>query len=242
MRNKKWKKFSSLTGKCYANLSGAEKDGSCWKQAFELLKEIILEERQENPGFAGQMEMLDDATDYEYDIQGWLEDCLDEIDMREEYETLLKMCDDLLRMFGWPEYTDSDIRFRKASALGSLGRKNAAVKYCKDWYQKEPENVMSAAALVYAYIDTKEFDEAEKIVRQFIFDGSECTDENDIMYIAASKLYEAMGKRKEKKQIDKAIQKYEEYLEKYFSGFDENEEFDFEDEEFDPEDEDLPFC
>ena len=30
--------------------------------------------------------MLDEATDYKYDISEWLEDCLDEIDMREEYE------------------------------------------------------------------------------------------------------------------------------------------------------------
>ena len=95
MQNKKWKNFNKLTGKCYSNMIGAEKDGSCWEKAFELLKEIILEERKVNPGFASQLEMVDDATDYEYDIQGWLEDCLSEIDMRGEYELLLKMCDDL---------------------------------------------------------------------------------------------------------------------------------------------------
>lgn len=234
MRNNKWKKFGKLTEKCYLNMMGAEKDGSCWIQAFQLLKEIIPEERQENPGFAAQLEMIDDATDYEYDIQGWLEDCLDEIDMWKEYEVLLKMCDDLLEMFEWPEYTDSDIRFRKASALGELGRKDEAVKYCKEWMKKEPESIMPATALVYAYIDTKEFDEAEKIVGRFISDKSECSDENDIMYTVASKLYGAMGKIKEKKQIDKAIQKYEKYLEEYFSDFDMDEEFDFGDEE-------LPF-
>ena len=90
---------------------------------------------------------------------------------------------------------------------------------------------------VYAYIKTKEFDAAEKLVDQFIFDKTDCLDENDIMFTAASKLYEAEGKKKEKKQIDKAIQKYEEYLEKYFDFPD----FDEEDDDFDSFDEDLPF-
>ena len=51
-----------------------------------------------------------------------MEDCLDEIDMREEYETLLTMCNDLLELFGWPEYSDSDIKFRKATVLRELGK------------------------------------------------------------------------------------------------------------------------
>ena len=73
---------------------------NCWLQAFELLKEIVLEERQQRPGFASELEKLDEDTDYKYDVLGWLEDCLDEMDMREEHEILLKMCEDLLGMFG----------------------------------------------------------------------------------------------------------------------------------------------
>ncbi len=235
MQNKKWKKFNKLTEKCYSNMIGAEKDGRCWIQAFELLKEIIFEERKENSGFASQLEMIDEATDYEYDIQGWLEDCLDEVDMRGEYKVLLKMCDDLLGMFGWPEYTGSDIKFRKFAVLGALGRKDEAAKYCKEWIQNEPENIMAAAAGVYAFIETKEFDVAEELVDRFIFDKSECFDENDIMFTAASKLYGAMGKTEEKKQIDRAIRDYEDDLEQYF----ENPDFDEEEQGF--FDDDLPF-
>lgn len=236
MQNKKWKRFEKLTGRCYSTIIGAETDRSCWTQAFQLLKEIVLEERQKDPGFASQLEQLDDVTDYEYDVQGWLEDCLDEIDMRGDYEQLLQMCDDLLQLFGWPDYTDSDIRFRKSSALSSLGRKNEAAEYCRKWIKKEPENVVAAAAGVYAFIGTKEFAAAEELIDRFIPDKTECSEENDIMFTAASKLYEATGKQKEKKQIDKAIQDYEEYLKEYFESEDcDDDEFDFFDES------DLPF-
>ena len=48
MQNKKWKTFNKLTAKCYNNMIRAEADGNCWQQAFELLKEIVREERQNN--------------------------------------------------------------------------------------------------------------------------------------------------------------------------------------------------
>ena len=66
--------------------------------------------------------MLDEATDYKYDISEWLEDCLDEIDMREEYEVLFCMCDTLLSLFSWPDYTGSDLKFRKSCVLEALGK------------------------------------------------------------------------------------------------------------------------
>lgn len=235
MLNKKWKKFNDLTGKCYDNMIGVEKDGSCWVQAFELLKEIVGEERQTDPDFASQLDMIDDVTDYQYDIQGWLEDCIDELDMRGDYEALLRVTDDLLKMFSWPEYTDSDIKFDKVGALGSLGRNEEAIKFCESWIKQEPENIVAATAGVYAYIRTKEYDAAQALVDRFILDKSECLDENDIMFTAASKLYEATGNKKEKKKIDKAIQEFEKYIEECL------ENFDPEDENFDFSDDELPF-
>lgn len=226
MQNNQWKKFSKLTEKCYMNMCGAVKDTSCWGQAFELLKEIVLEERKENPRFARTLEMLDDATDYNYDIQGWLEDCLDEVDMRGEYTTLLKMCDDLLTLFSWPEYSGSDIKFMKSTVLKKLGKSKETIKFCEEWIKKEPENMVAAVAGVYTYIDTKEYEKAEKLVDKFMPDKSKCFEENDIMFTAASRLYGAMGKKKEKKQIDKAIKEYEEYLEDYFMGMEFDEDVD----------------
>lgn len=233
MQNKKWNKFDKLTGKCYSNMIGAEMDGSCWQQAFELLKEIVHEERTENPSFAPKLEMIDDATDYEYDIQGWLEDCLDEIDMREEYALLLKMCDDLLTMFTWPEYTGSDIKFRKASVLGELDRKIEAAEFCKEWVQEEPENIVAATASVYAMMRIKEFVAAEELIERFIPDKTECMEENDIMFTAASILYEVTGNKTEKRKVDKALRGYEKYLKECFMSDD------FDDDEL--EDEWLPF-
>lgn len=210
---------------------GAEKEASCWTQAFERLKEIILEERKANPEFAPELEQIDDATDFALDIQDWLEDCLDEIDMREDYETLLAMCNDLLDLFSWPEYTDSDINFRKAIVLQNLGRTADAVTFCEQWLDKEPMNIVAATAKVYALLSAKEYNEAGKLVDRFIPDKSECDDDNEIMFAAASKLYEFTGNKKANKEVDTAIDKYDKMLEEYFS----DPDYDFDDED------DLPF-
>lgn len=234
-QNIKWKKFNELTEKCYLNMIGAGKNGKCWEQAFELMKEIVLEERTKNPDFAPQLEMVDEATDYEYDIQGWLEDCLDEIDMRGKNKVVLNMCDDLLSLFEWPEYTGSDLKFRKSIAMKAMGKKEDAAAYCKEWIFKEPENMIAAVAGVYAFIEINDFVAAEELVNKFLLDKTVCTEDNDIMFTAASILYDKMGKKKEKRQIDKALQEYDAYLESYFGGMElEKDELDF-------WDDDLPF-
>ena len=70
---------------------------------------------------------------------------------------------------------------------------------------------------------------------RFIINKSECGEEEEIMFMAASKLYEAIGKKKEKKEIDKAIEQYDDYIEQYFMNSDVDEFDEFSD--FD----DLPF-
>ena len=260
MKNKKWNKFDKLQGKCYNNMIGAEEDGTCWKQAFELMMEIVREERKDNPNYALELEELDDVTDYEYDILGWLADCLDEIGIEEEYESLLQMCECLLNEFNWPEYTGSDIKFQKAVALGVLQREQEAAQFCEQWISTEPENVIAAAAGVTAYIGIRNFEAAEELVDRFIPDKSKCIDENDVMFMAASALYQVMGRKKEKIQVEKAMKAYEKEVQKQLEmealgdelDFLDDEEFpflgnggfltddDWLEDEFD-EDEDLPF-
>lgn len=119
--------------------------------------------------------------------------------------------------------------------MNALGQKKEAAEYCREWIAKEPENMLAAVAGVYAFIGTKEFTEAEALVDKFIPDKTVCTEDNDIMFTAASLLYDKMGKKKEKKLIDRALQEYDNYLESYFGGMELGED------ELDFWDDDLPF-
>lgn len=226
MLKKKWKQFNKLTGECYLNMIQPGTTSDCWKQTFELLRENILEERTQDPDFASELELIDDVTDYQFDIQGWLEDCMDELDMRRDHAVLLKMCDDLLELFRWPEYTGSDIRFRKSSALLNLGRTKEAVGFCEKWLEREPENIVAATAKVYALSAAQKYEEAENLINEFLLDKTQCDDENIILFTAASELYKKTGNKKAKKEMDQVLEQYDECLEQELLSCDFDEECD----------------
>lgn len=97
--NKLWKKFDRLTEECYADLEFEKTDISKWNECFNILLEIISDGRQVNPDFARELYMLDEETDYCYDVQGWIEDYMDELDTCEMYEELESVCRRLLKLF-----------------------------------------------------------------------------------------------------------------------------------------------
>lgn len=232
---KLWKKFDELSGKCYMNMIGGTQGIEVWNEAFDTLLDIINTGRENNPDYAKELVDLDDSTDFAHDIDGWLEDYLDELDMRQQFDRLLEVCGRLLDLFYWEKDKPSDIRFRIAAALGEQGKNQEALDFCEKWYQEEEDNMVAATALIYARLAVKDFKGAEELVKKYILSDTVCTDENDIVFIAASVLYKANGNRKEEKRINKAIETYEEELEAYYMGIED------EDIDFDLLEDELPF-
>lgn len=236
MKNRKWNEFQKLTGKCYRYLAGAGEGGECWHKAYEVLKEIIADGRSNQPDYAAELYELDEDTGYVYDVEGWLEDYLDEIEMKEEYERILEVCDELLAMFRWEEDNASDIKFMKASALGSMGREADEAEFCRKWLRDEPDNIFAATASIYADIAVQDMEAAGRIISEYIPEGTSCTEENDIIFTAASSYYRKTGNKKEEKRMEKALDEYDKYLREFLTGGGDDEEL-----EFMWDEEDLPF-
>lgn len=216
--NKKWKEFQKLSEKCYLSMADAREDKECWNKAFEVLKEIIANGRNERSEYGAELYLLDEDTDYCYDVQGWLEDYLDELDVREAHEKLLEVCDELIGMFQWKEDSPSNIKFLKSSTLNAMGRKDDAAEFCRQWLADEADNVAAVAANIYADIEIQDLDAAGQLIKQHIHEETQCTEENDILFTAASTYYQVIGNKKEKERIDQALEAYEEYLEGYLMG------------------------
>lgn len=226
MRNKKWKKFAKLTDKCYANMAGAESDASCWPRAFDLLMEILAEERANNPQYAPELVDLEEETDWAYDISGWMEDYLDELDMREEHELLLHSCDQLIQHFRWKEDSPEDFYFLKSTALSGLDRTQEAAAFCRAWMQERPDSFTAVAASIYAFLDAGELQEAEALMKKHIDKDAECTDETAILFTAASKYYERTGNLTEHKRMEDALEAYDSWLEEEWLGGEDDEDGD----------------
>ena len=225
--HKLWSKFSALTDKCYTDMIQESTDSRIWEEAFSVLIQIIEDERKKDPHFAPELYELEEITDYRYDISGWIEDYLDEMDMREEYQTLYDSCQKLLNLFRWVEETPSTLNFQMASALREMGRMDESLEFCEAWYQREQKDVVAAAALIYARIAEKDYKGAQEIVGTYIKEDTECTDENDIIFTAAERLYEATGDEKALERVEQSVEEYEEALEEYFTGTDDEDELPF---------------
>ena len=98
-----WKKFERLTSKCYTYLAGDVTNEDAWDKAYEVLVEIVREGRSQNSNYAKELYLLDDGTDYEYDVCGWLQDYLDYLDTGKQYEKIRRICGELISMFSWEE-------------------------------------------------------------------------------------------------------------------------------------------
>ena len=226
--------------KCYLGMAGGGTDIKDWNDCFDVLIQIIENERESNPDFGRELDLLDDETDYRHDVQGWIEDYLDELDMREMYSRLETVCRKLLKIFEWKEEYPSDIRFMLASALGNQGRVEEARKYCEDWETQEKDNPLAAAALIYSLLRMKDYEGAEEIVRQHIEEDTICSEENDVIFTAALQLYKANGNKKMEKKMDDALEEYDKALERYFMGLD-DEGLEFGDMNWEMDEDDLPF-
>ena len=236
--NKQWKVFDELTERCYTDMIRNTVNMVNWNSSFKLLTEIISDGRAGNPDFAKELYLLDDETDYEHDLQGWMEDYLGELEIREMYAELESVCRKLLGMFAWEEESPSDIRFLLASALEGQGKTQESLNLCREWTAKEPDNPYAVAALVYAKMNANDLEGAEEIVKQHISDSAVCDEDNDVIFAAAVRLYQKNGNKEMEKKMDNAREEYDKKLGAYLMGL--GDEFEFGDEEEFVDDE-LPF-
>ncbi len=244
--NKLWKDFQRLSVDCYTHMISNNPDRTVWNQAFDTLVGAIKGERDKNPDFGKEFYQVDETTDFEYGVEDWLLDYLDELGAGGLHEKRCQVCDTIIGLFAWKEQSPADFMFEKSSALSAMGRLDEAVALCEKWYQDEPESQLSAAALIYARINAEDYAGAEQIVEKYVSKGDKCTDDTELVYRAAVRLYEAKGDEKTAEQMKKTLEKYDDEIERelieefeelpFGDGFGDFFDEDFDDEDFDDED------
>ena len=82
---------------------------------------------------------------------------------------------------------------------------------------------MAAASLIYSKIKVKDLEGAEAVVRRYISDDTVCSEDNDILFTAAFRLYKENGNREMEKKMNDALNMYDKELEEYFLGLEDEE-------------------
>ncbi|MCD7736912.1 MAG: hypothetical protein LUI07_08150 [Lachnospiraceae bacterium] len=235
---KGWKKFAGLTSQGYSDLIAFEPSLDAWNNAFEVLLENIADERAGNADYAKELYQVDDSTDYRYDVSEWLEDYLDELDMREEYERLETACRKLLTLFAWEEESPSEFCTMLSVALLGQGKTQEALTFDEEWLQKEPDSQYAVAALIRARMKCSDMQGARELVEGHITEATKCIEDNELIFIAAEEFYQEAGEKKAAKRVHRELEAFEELLDDEF-----DEEFggEFLEDEDDLADMELPF-
>ena len=111
----------------------------------------------------------------------------------EEQEQLEKVCRKLLELFAWKKESPSEIRFRLASSMLSLDKKEEAGVFCEKWYGQDKDDPVAATALIYARIADGKLKDAQKIVDRWLKKDEGYTEENAELLGAASFLQTVSG-------------------------------------------------
>lgn len=224
---KRWNQFEKRTSDCYADMITKSGDIELWNETFEVLLDIIKQEREEDPEYAKELYELDESTDYDYDVEGWLEDYMDELGTRGYLEKLISVCETLLGLFQWKEVSPSEYRLQIAWALRNGKELEKAKEFCEKWYQEDSGDVMAQAALILVCIDRGDFETAAGLAERHLKEHETCTAENEILFLAADTLYTATGDKKAGKRIKKAIKEFEKEMQEFLDVMEDAEPLEF---------------
>ena len=172
--NKQWKLFAKLSEQCYSDMASGKIHLSIWDQCYQQLKDIIQEEREQNPEYAQELYEIDDNNDFLFGVEEWLLDYQDMLDTMREHKRLQTVCEELIAMFQWREDSPTNLRFHIMIALQEQEKYQEAYTYGERWYQEESDNPYAAAALIYARMGVDDFKGAEEVVERFIPEGTAC--------------------------------------------------------------------
>ena len=221
--NKPWKYFSEASQKCYDDMAIGKMHLTVWDQAYQVLKDAIAAERAKDPEYARELYEIDDKNDFKYGVEDWILDYQEMLDTLQEHAKLQSVCEELIAMFQWKEYSPTDLRFHVMIALQGQEKFKEAHQYGEMWFQEEEDNPYAAAALIYARMGVEDYVGAEQLVERFIPEGTVCSEENDMLFGAAEKLYEKTGKEDAQARIFEALERYDQELEKYLDNLDQEE-------------------
>lgn len=154
-RKPKWDKFAELTARCYKSAENGNTLNECWHNAFDVLMDIIEEERRADDSFARELGDLEKLTDFKYNIEGLILDYLDRLWRVGDYEKICTSGSRIIESFDWHIESSSAIRIKVVNALVKMGKKDEAAAYCQEWIQAEPEDMNAVIAKKALLLDSE---------------------------------------------------------------------------------------
>jgi len=196
--------------------------------AWDKIKQYVKEEfyRIDRGGNTIKPELIDidDKMDFKYDLFNWLQDIEMEFQNAKKYEELICFCRDVIDLFAWQEDSPDNYKTAIGEALNNLRKYEECDNWFESWLKEEPDNPNCINIYLFCLIDRNDIEKAKKAAEQYIGSVEKCTIDNEIMFIRAQSLYEAIGDHEKAKNYQDKIDKLQKQFYKnpleYGSGYD----------------------
>ena len=223
-----------------AEAAAEEKILTPWNAAFAEFQKV-MEQLNAQGTAPARLADLEDATDGVYEFTAWFQDYLDELGIAGDFGQIAKVTVYMSRTFDWSDGDELQLRFLGIMCLYETGMAEVAVEAAQKWMTEEPDNTLAKVAYIRACTKSGRPEEADKLLTACIPEGTDCTEDNELLFLAGIELMEVIGNRRRQRIME---QLYQEYLNSYDDeaeeDFDEDDDFDndAEDEDGDAADKD----
>lgn len=177
-----------------------------WNQAWSIFQSI-MEQQSEHTSIMQLME----EQDYEYEIDGWLQDYEMELGNAKKYEERIAFCQKILEFFIWNKEDESCFKCGIGDSLFGMGKKEEAFVFYETWLKEEPQNDNAMNGFSWVLQESGELQRAYEIVRRVTW-GISCYADNSFLFVRAKQLAEMLGKQKESEWYQQQLDKLKESI------------------------------
>lgn len=167
---------------------------------------------------------IDDKTEFRYDLYNWLQDMEMEFSNAGMFQERIQFCKDVIELFAWQEDSSDNYRTAIGEALNDMQNYSECDNLFEAWLEDEPDNPNCINIYLFCLMEREDFEKAKTIAEQYITNAP-CITKNEILFIRAQEIYEAIGDHEKameyQNKINQCQGEYNEYVLKYASENDE---------------------
>ncbi len=200
-----WDEWDELSGsgyECFSDRKPAE-GLLFWQKAWDVFLSA-MEQTEEK----GTLYALIESQNYEYPIDGWLQDYEMELGNAGKYEDRIALCEKVLELFDWEEEDDSCFRCGIGESLFWVGKAAESIEYYENWLKDDPQNANGISSFSWILSENGDAEKAYEVIKEAIW-GVPCCFDNSFLFTRAQQLAEQIGKEEEGRWYRQQLDEFE---------------------------------
>lgn len=187
-----------------------------WENAWEIVKEKV-----KNAEMPIELYEADEATDYEYNLQEWIEKMAYAYRRMGEDEKCISFCREVIDTFAWKQIAPSEFKNCIGRCLMELGRIEESDEWYEAWLRESRDPDVITACISY-WMARKDHGRVEKLL-DHILKVSEGGNDYDGFYAVGAEYCRQIGREKKAKEFDRMQEEYKERMKEYEMEYEDRE-------------------